>query len=169
MGSAPSQIGSQVQAGIVCSETDPLTGAKNHWCSAQPMSQNGIDRPCSRPEPLKNAGGFRARGARLDRVDAGTQLRSTRLTRREDTRRLRVGWRKWRNGLADVPVIGDPRGLQGLSQNEIGCARISMMARKHKCSMQGPDMVVQETNHCHFEDLACNVARSIQMGRQAPF
>jgi hypothetical protein len=43
---------------------------------------------------------------RLDRIDAGTQLRSTRqLTRREDTQGLRVGWRKWRNGLAVVPVI----------------------------------------------------------------
>ena len=32
---------------------------------------------------------------------------------------------------------------QGLSQNEIGCARISMMAEEHKPSVQGPDTEAQ--------------------------
>jgi hypothetical protein len=33
---------------------------------------------------------------------------------------------------------------QGLSENEIGCARISIMARSHKRSMQGPDTDAQD-------------------------
>ena len=75
----------------------------------------------------------------LDRVGARPQLRSARqLTRREDTRRgLRVGLRKWRRSRRRTRDLVTQAASQGLSQNEIGCARISMMARNTNAPCKG--------------------------------
>src|SRR6476620_737658 len=46
--------------------------------------------------------------------------------------------------------------FQGLFQNEIGCARISMMAKKHKRSVQGPDREVSRPIVFRSSNPACN-------------
>jgi hypothetical protein len=53
--------------------------------------------------------------------------------------------------------------IQGLSENEIGCARISMMARSRKRSIQGPDTEAQDQpSPDHHIQLATH-GRSIQI------
>ena len=73
-----------------------------------------------------------------------------------DTRRgLRVGFEEMENGLAVASVIWWPVWpLGGLSQNEIGRARISMMARSDLLHA-GPDTEAQDQSY-HSADSACN-------------
>src|ERR1700693_4348037 len=51
---------------------------------------------------------------------------------------------------------------QGLSQNEIGCARISMMARSTNGSVQGPDTEAQDQSSPDHQIQLATHGRSIQ-------
>ena len=52
--------------------------------------------------------------------------------------------------------------FQGLSENEIGCARISMMARSTCCSIQGPDTEAQDQSSPDHQIQLATHSRSIQ-------
>ena len=54
---------------------------------------------------------------------------------------------------------------QGLSQNEIGCARISMMARSTNAPCKGR-IQMRKTNPLHFQIRLATHGRSIQMGSE---
>src|ERR1700760_1256428 len=84
-----------------------------------------------------------------------------------DTRRgLRVGFEEMENGLAVASVIWWPVWpLGGLSQNEIGRARISMMARSDLLHA-GPDTEAQDQSY-HSADSACNARPVHTNGSQA--
>jgi hypothetical protein len=58
--------------------------------------------------------------------------------------------RKWRNGLAVAPRdLVTQAASQGLSENEIGCARISMMARSTNAPCKGR-IQMRKTNPLHL-------------------
>src|SRR6185437_250688 len=54
---------------------------------------------------------------------------------------------------------------QGLSENEIGCARISMMARSANAPCKGR-IQMRKTNPLHLFT-SCNARPSIQLGQKA--